>query len=142
MSKQRSREPDDHGVNDDQSNSTSVQSPMSDTSEPLAKKSLLEDMISTDASTKCGASSEQASAVPDITGCWPDSVKDWPLEAFTESLCQDLFSQKWEVRHGAATALRELIRLHGRGKLAFSSLSRRIFLNNLNASNLDMCRSG
>lgn len=40
---------------------------------------------------------------------------EWPLEAFVEALCQDLFSAAWEVRHGAATALREVIRLHGRG---------------------------
>lgn len=53
--------------------------------------------------------------MPDGTGSWPDSVIDWPLESFAENLCQDLFSQKWEVRHGAATALRELVRLHGKG---------------------------
>lgn len=40
---------------------------------------------------------------------------EWPLEAFVEALCQDLFSAAWEVRHGAATALREVVRLHGRG---------------------------
>lgn len=39
----------------------------------------------------------------------------WPLEAFTESLAQDLFSASWEVRHGAATGIREVVRLHGRG---------------------------
>ncbi|KAG0420613.1 hypothetical protein HPB47_003393 [Ixodes persulcatus] len=44
-----------------------------------------------------------------------DEGGEWPLEAFTESLCQDLFSASWEVRHGAATALREIVRLHGRG---------------------------
>ncbi|XP_025159855.1 TATA-binding protein-associated factor 172 [Harpegnathos saltator] len=111
VSKQRSREPDDR---EDHVNSTNVQSP--DDSEPLTKKILVEEMISSDAGSKStSAYNEQASGVPDITGCWPDSVIDWPLEFFAESLCQDLFSQKWEVRHGAATALRELIRLHGRG---------------------------
>ncbi|XP_077491281.1 histone acetyltransferase 1 isoform X2 [Amblyomma americanum] len=40
---------------------------------------------------------------------------EWPLEAFVEALCQDLFSAAWEVRHGAATALREVVRLHGHG---------------------------
>lgn len=43
------------------------------------------------------------------------SSDEWPLEAFVVALCQDLFSAAWEVRHGAATALREVIRLHGRG---------------------------
>ena len=27
----------------------------------------------------------------------------------------DLFSSAWETRHGAATGLREVIKLHGRG---------------------------
>lgn len=112
VSKQRSREPDDR---EDHVNSTNTQSP-DNSSEPVAKKLLVEEMISSDTGIKSSSTySEQASGVPDITGCWPDSVIDWPLESFAESLCQDLFSQKWEVRHGAATALRELIRLHGKG---------------------------
>lgn len=45
---------------------------------------------------------------------WEES-EEWPLEAFTESLAQDLFSASWVVRHGAATALREVVRLHGKG---------------------------
>jgi TATA-binding protein-associated factor len=77
--------------------------------EDIVSKTQLSDII------KPNASNEQASGVPDGTGCWPDSVLDWPLESFIESLCQDLFSQKWEIRHGAATALREVIRLHGKG---------------------------
>jgi len=40
---------------------------------------------------------------------------DWPFENFCDQLCQDLFSPSWEVRHGAATALREVVRVHGRG---------------------------
>lgn len=40
---------------------------------------------------------------------------DWPLEWFCDSLSQDLFSSSWEARHGAATALREIITVHGRG---------------------------
>lgn len=116
MTKQRSREPDDHRTNDDHSNSMNVQSPVNNIGEPPIKKVILEDSISSDAGSKCSVSSnEQVNGVPDGTGCWPDSVVDWPLESFAENLCQDLFSQKWEVRHGAATALRELIRLHGKG---------------------------
>lgn len=115
MTKQRSREPDDHRANDDHSNSMNVQSPVNNIGEPPTKKIILEDMISLDGGSKCGMSNEQVSGVPDSTGCWPDSVVDWPLESFAESLRQDLFSQKWIVRHGAATALRELIRLHGKG---------------------------
>lgn len=40
---------------------------------------------------------------------------DWPLEWFCDQLGQDLFSSSWETRHGAATALREIITVHGRG---------------------------
>ncbi|KAH0951944.1 hypothetical protein HN011_003883 [Eciton burchellii] len=115
----RSRETDEHRSNEDHSNSRNVQSPVDDSGEvPMKKLKLEEDIVSkTQLSDiiKPNASNEQASGVPDGTGCWPDSVLDWPLESFIESLCQDLFSQKWEIRHGAATALREVIRLHGKG---------------------------
>ncbi|XP_017770468.1 PREDICTED: TATA-binding protein-associated factor 172 [Nicrophorus vespilloides] len=40
---------------------------------------------------------------------------DWPLEWFCDQLCQDLFCASWESRHGSATALREVISVHGRG---------------------------
>ncbi|XP_017968444.1 TATA-binding protein-associated factor 172 isoform X2 [Drosophila navojoa] len=53
-------------------------------------------------------------AVPDATGNWVDAVS-WPLENFCARLFIDLFHAKWEVRHGAATALRQLINLHGKG---------------------------
>lgn len=53
-------------------------------------------------------------SVPDSTGSWGEAV-DWPFENFCDQLCQDLFNPSWEVRHGAATALREVVRVHGRG---------------------------
>ncbi|KAH8347377.1 hypothetical protein KR059_009857, partial [Drosophila kikkawai] len=53
-------------------------------------------------------------AVPDVTGTWVDAVS-WPLENFCSRLFIDLFHAKWEVRHGAATALRELINQHAQG---------------------------
>jgi len=37
----------------------------------------------------------------------------WPLETFFAQLVADLFSPKWEKRHGAATGLRELVKFHG-----------------------------
>ncbi|XP_030571799.1 TATA-binding protein-associated factor 172 [Drosophila novamexicana] len=55
-----------------------------------------------------------SAAVPDATGTWVDAVS-WPLENFCARLFIDLFHAKWEVRHGAATALRQLINLHGNG---------------------------
>lgn len=53
--------------------------------------------------------------VPDSTGAWPDSTVDWPLESFCSKLYLDLFSPRWETRHGAATALREVFKTHASG---------------------------
>ncbi|KAH7943366.1 hypothetical protein HPB52_007279 [Rhipicephalus sanguineus] len=65
----------------------------------------------------CGGSADTNSVprFPDFFRLAAHSSDEWPLEAFVVALCQDLFSAAWEVRHGAATALREVIRLHGRG---------------------------
>jgi TATA-binding protein-associated factor len=52
---------------------------------------------------------------PDVTGAWPDTVVDWPLESFCSKLYLDLFNTRWEVRHGSATALRELLKTHSNG---------------------------
>uniref|UniRef100_A0A336KBP6 CSON011086 protein n=1 Tax=Culicoides sonorensis TaxID=179676 RepID=A0A336KBP6_CULSO len=58
--------------------------------------------------------------VPDATGSWGSAV-DWPLETFCSKLFMNLFNPKWEIRHGAATALRELLKTHisGGGKSTF-----------------------
>lgn len=40
---------------------------------------------------------------------------EWPYERLCEFLMMDLFDQKWEARHGAAMALREVVRVHGAG---------------------------
>lgn len=110
ISKHRPRESEDSLEVGDSSNS------MQCYIEPN-KKIKLEDGDSsetrTDSSSVTG--SDLRHAIPDGTGCWPDSAIDWPLEAFADNLLCDIFSMKWEVRHGAATALRELIRLHGGG---------------------------
>ncbi|KAK9453555.1 hypothetical protein V1511DRAFT_489822 [Dipodascopsis uninucleata] len=39
----------------------------------------------------------------------------WPFEGLAELLMVDLFDENWEVRHGAAIGLREVIRVHGKG---------------------------
>lgn len=61
-------------------------------------------------------------SVPDGTGSWEDTP-DWPLETFCSRLQLDLFNPRWETRHGAATALRELLKSHssGAGKAAGQS---------------------
>uniref|UniRef100_A0A182N4Z9 TATA-binding protein-associated factor 172 n=1 Tax=Anopheles dirus TaxID=7168 RepID=A0A182N4Z9_9DIPT len=53
-------------------------------------------------------------AVPDLTGAWVDAT-DWPLDSFCSRLFLDLFSPRWETRHGSATALRELLKTHADG---------------------------
>lgn len=60
-------------------------------------------------------------SVPDSTGEWTDATTDWPLESFCSKLYLDLFNPRWETRHGAATALRELFKIHaaGAGKSVF-----------------------
>ena len=40
---------------------------------------------------------------------------EWPFERLCEVLMVDLFDHHWEVRHGAAMGLREVVRVHGAG---------------------------
>jgi TATA-binding protein-associated factor len=40
---------------------------------------------------------------------------EWPLRDFCLGLRKDLFDETWEIRHGAATAVREIVRLQGSG---------------------------
>jgi hypothetical protein len=37
---------------------------------------------------------------------------EWPLEPFCEDMCHDLFDAQWEVRHGAAMAIRDALKYH------------------------------
>ncbi|XP_043911576.1 TATA-binding protein-associated factor 172 [Protopterus annectens] len=60
--------------------------------------------------------------IPDCSSF--DEVNEWPFESFCEELCNDLFNPAWEVRHGAGTGLREILKVHGRsgGKMADCTL--------------------
>ena len=40
---------------------------------------------------------------------------EWPFERLCDILSVDLFDHNWEIRHGAAMGLREVIRVHGAG---------------------------
>ena len=40
-------------------------------------------------------------------------LEEWSFESFCEELKLELFHPAWEVRHGASSALREIIKLHG-----------------------------
>uniref|UniRef100_A0AAX7TSS5 BTAF1 RNA polymerase II, B-TFIID transcription factor-associated n=1 Tax=Astatotilapia calliptera TaxID=8154 RepID=A0AAX7TSS5_ASTCA len=50
--------------------------------------------------------------VPDNSSLF-EETNEWPLESFCEELCNDLFNPSWEVRHGAGTGLREILKSHG-----------------------------
>ncbi|KAF2150948.1 hypothetical protein K461DRAFT_295051 [Myriangium duriaei CBS 260.36] len=41
--------------------------------------------------------------------------KEWPFDRLCEFLTVDLFDPQWEIRHGAAMGLREIVRTHGAG---------------------------
>nr|XP_054762418.1 TATA-binding protein-associated factor 172-like [Lytechinus pictus] len=57
---------------------------------------------------------------------------DWSFTSFCEQLTNDLFHQSWEIRHGAATGLREVLKAHGQsaGKSADSSVDQ-VVLNQM-----------
>ncbi|KAI5243226.1 SNF2 family DNA-dependent ATPase domain-containing protein [Aureobasidium subglaciale] len=44
-----------------------------------------------------------------------DTGNGWPFERLCEFLTVDLFDPAWEIRHGAAMGLREIVRVHGAG---------------------------
>ncbi|XP_048862553.1 TATA-binding protein-associated factor 172 isoform X1 [Brienomyrus brachyistius] len=52
--------------------------------------------------------------VPDNSNLF-EETQEWPLESFCDELCNDLFNPSWEVRHGAGTGLREILKCHGAG---------------------------
>ncbi|XP_059483347.1 TATA-binding protein-associated factor 172-like isoform X1 [Neocloeon triangulifer] len=56
-----------------------------------------------------------AECLTEGTALWEEHATGWPFEEFCAQLGQDLFSSAWEVRHGAATALREVLKVHGAG---------------------------
>ena len=44
-----------------------------------------------------------------------ESSQEWPFETLCDHLCLNLFSPKWEVRHGAALGLRDIFKSQGGG---------------------------
>ena len=41
--------------------------------------------------------------------------REWPFELMCDFMSVDLFDPNWEIRHGAAMGLREVLRVHGTG---------------------------
>ena len=50
---------------------------------------------------------------------------EWPFEKLCELLQVDLFDPNWEIRHGSAMGIREVIRVHGAGAGRVRGRSRR-----------------
>ena len=61
---------------------------------------------------------------------------EWPFERLCDILAVDLFDFNWEVRHGAAMGLREVIRAHGAGAGRLHGKSRAVN-DKLNSNWLD-----
>ncbi|XP_077114676.1 TATA-binding protein-associated factor 172 isoform X1 [Ranitomeya variabilis] len=61
--------------------------------------------------------------IPDNSSSLFDESSEWPLESFCDELCNELFNPSWEIRHGAGTGLREILKAHGKsgGKIAHST---------------------
>ncbi|KAK4635844.1 TATA-binding protein-associated factor mot1 [Fulvia fulva] len=56
--------------------------------------------------------------IPEKSTLIADAEEDgneWPFERLCEFLTVDLFDPQWEIRHGAAMGLREIVRVHGAG---------------------------
>ncbi|KAF3842467.1 hypothetical protein F7725_024418 [Dissostichus mawsoni] len=60
------------------------------------------------------ATEDKIDNVPDNSGLL-EEIQEWPLESFCEELCNDLFNPSWEIRHGAGTGLREILKSQGAG---------------------------
>ncbi|XP_026282175.1 TATA-binding protein-associated factor 172 [Frankliniella occidentalis] len=88
-------------------------SPSDNIGEPDNKRIKLEDGVAVSVKSE-DTPPLLGESVPDGTGSWGDAM-EWPFEFFCDQLCEDLFSSSWEIRHGAATALREFIKVHGPG---------------------------
>ncbi|KAF2183144.1 hypothetical protein K469DRAFT_635627 [Zopfia rhizophila CBS 207.26] len=60
----------------------------------------------------------KAAPIPDKSSFQTEAEEsglEWPYERLCEFLTVELFDHSWEVRHGAAMGLREVIRVHGAG---------------------------
>ncbi|KAL4911511.1 hypothetical protein BDW74DRAFT_9073 [Aspergillus multicolor] len=78
----------------------------------------------------------KGAVLPDKSIIQPELAEDtenvaWPYERMCEFLMVDIFDSNWEVRHGAAMALREVVRIQGvgAGRLHGKSRSENNILN-------------
>lgn len=107
------------------SRSNSSNGSISDDQPEIKKFKSNDNDIGNSISANANTHSSISESVPDGTGEWTNATTDWPLESFCSKLYLDLFNARWETRHGAATALRELFKTHatGAGKSVFMTQS-------------------
>ena len=56
---------------------------------------------------------EQAAAAEEAATAWQSIAEGaWPFAAMCEQACLNVLAADWETRHGAAVALREVLRSH------------------------------
>jgi hypothetical protein len=54
-----------------------------------------------------------AAAAEEDAEAWQDILSGkWPFQGLCDQLCMDVLNPEWESRHGAAVALREVLRSH------------------------------
>lgn len=83
----------------------------------IAKDVFSLDRTDVDEDTKI-VSDFKGSILPQKSAIQTDAEEEgleWPYERLCEFLMVDLFDHNWEIRHGAAMGLREVIRVHGAG---------------------------
>ncbi|KAL9957258.1 hypothetical protein ACROYT_G038872 [Oculina patagonica] len=113
LAKQRSKEASKDGETAQGSfnNSVSIDNDMEAEHGPVSKKRKTASVI---VDQPAESDKMVVDHVTDVSATFEEST-EWPFENFCQELCQDLFHQSWEVRHGAATGLREIIKVHGQG---------------------------
>lgn len=113
LAKQRSKEASKEGdsVQGSFNNSVSIDNDVETDQGPVSKKRKTASVI---VDQPAESDKMVVDQVTDVSATFDEST-EWPFENFCQELCQDLFHQSWEVRHGASTGLREIIKVHGRG---------------------------
>ncbi|KAL9933818.1 hypothetical protein V8E36_007476 [Tilletia maclaganii] len=90
---------------------------------PTSSSSTLPASATTATTPNRPASSHAISTAEDAYALLNEDPRGWPFEPIVALLAADLFNPAWEVRHGAALGLRELMRSQGSGAGLFSAIA-------------------
>lgn len=75
---------------------------------------ILDRLSEADCISKASGESDRTNNTTSSSSTIQRSSCHWPLSDIARQYTDDLFNPSWEVRHGAAIALREIVRLHGK----------------------------